>query len=548
MRKLIAIALCVWLPSSVFAEPQTSAVRNSFSDVTSHLEPGGNLYLYLSTEEWFTSLSTQLAQMRDFVNSVPATSAADKRDADRLFTVLGNLVRDSGIEEISGFGMSSVAVEKGLFRSKAILHHYRGKNTGYLWSMFGKQPHTLDGLNLLPANTAFASFSDIDISRLWAVITKEIEQSGIPGARQAVQPVRDQFSRMTGADLDKALASVDGECGIVFTLDESKGNSVFLPLRIPEAGLMLLCKVKDDSIFDAFDTAWKTNPLVIQTNRAGLRMRTMRSSSPQPITIRPSIARSENLLFIASNDALVEAALAVKAGTQPGLKSTDEFKHLSQRVPLQANSFTFRSGRLADTMARLQSEMLAGNASAQSLAQAPFLASIFGTPGSAGTFSVAANTEEGWLVTGNSGQNPANALLIFPTVFATLMIATVAIPSLLRSRQAANESAAVARLRTIATAQMTYAAMAKGNYGSMQNLVAAGLLDARFLSEYDGYTYAITASARTYTATATPLSANSGRFGYVVRTDGVVRYSVDPALAPQGQQGQQTVSNWPSPT
>src|SRR5438874_1175568 len=151
MRQLIAIVLCVLLPSAVFTQTQTSAVKNSFQEVTSHLDPGGNLYVYLSTEEWLTGLSAQIAQVRDVVNAVPDTSAADKKNATLAFGVLANLVKQSGVEEISGFGMSSVAVEKGLYHSKAMLHHYRGNNTGYLWSMFGKQPHALEGLDLLPA-------------------------------------------------------------------------------------------------------------------------------------------------------------------------------------------------------------------------------------------------------------------------------------------------------------------------------------------------------------------------------------------------------------
>ena len=63
-----------------------------------------------------------------------------------------------------------------------------------------------------------------------------------------------------------------------------------------------------------------------------------------------------------------------------------------------------------------------------------------------------------------------------------LIIATIAIPSLLRSRQAANESAAVANLRTINTAQVTYLSTAGGNYGDVNALVTAGLLDTRFSS------------------------------------------------------------------
>src|SRR5262245_60259885 len=90
-----------------------------------------------------------------------------------------------------------------------------------------------------------------------------------------------------------------------------------------------------------------------------------------------------------------------------------------------------------------------------------------------------------------------------------LIIATIAIPSLLRSRQAANESSAVANLRTINTAEVTYLSSAGGNYGSLNLLVTAGLLDTRFNGPVSGYTYAVTASGSDYTATAVPTSTNS---------------------------------------
>ncbi len=387
MRPLIAIVLCVLLPSSVFTQTQTSAVKNSFQEVTSHLDPGGNLYLYLSTEEWLNGLSSQIAQIRDILNAVPDTSAADKQNASLTIGLVSNLVKQSGIEEISGFGMSSLAVEKGLYHSKAMLHHYRGNNTGYLWSMFGKQPHALDGLDLLPANTAFASFSDLDFSLLWSVLNKEIDQSGIAAARQAMQGIRDQFALMSGSSLDKALASLGGECGIVFTLDDTGTSNAFFPgtsVQIPQAGFMLVCKVKDDTIFDMIDSTLRTNPQVIRTNRSGLRMRTMPSPGPMPINLRPSFARSDNYLFIASNDALIEATVEVKAGRRIGLKATDEFKKLSQRVPQQGNSFTFRSRRIADMMALLQSRVLANSPSTSGLAQTPLLTNFFGVPGTPG--------------------------------------------------------------------------------------------------------------------------------------------------------------------
>src|SRR5262245_31266671 len=108
-----------------------------------------------------------------------------------------------------------------------------------------------------------------------------------------------------------------------------------------------------------------------------------------------------------------------------------------------------------------------------------------------------------------------------------LIIATIAIPSLLRSRQAANESAAVANLRTINTAQVTYLSSAGGNYGALVDLVTAGLLDSRFNpgTNVSGYSFSVQGGGTPdYTATANPVSANSGRWAYYSLPDAVIRY------------------------
>ena len=106
-----------------------------------------------------------------------------------------------------------------------------------------------------------------------------------------------------------------------------------------------------------------------------------------------------------------------------------------------------------------------------------------------------------------------------------LIIATIAIPSLLRSRQAAQESSAVSQIRTINTAEVTYLSSNAGNYGSIPELITAGLLDSRFSAAVSGYSFTITATGADYTATAYPTSTNSGRFGYFSLPDAVIRYA-----------------------
>ena len=124
-----------------------------------------------------------------------------------------------------------------------------------------------------------------------------------------------------------------------------------------------------------------------------------------------------------------------------------------------------------------------------------------------------------------------------------LIIATIAIPSLLRSRQAAQESSAVSQLRTLNTAEVTYLSSNAGNYGSIPQLITAGLVDTRFAAAVSGYSFTITASASDYTANAFPTSANSGRFGYYSLPDAVIRYATATATGcspcfPTGQSGQ----------
>src|SRR5213080_309348 len=106
-----------------------------------------------------------------------------------------------------------------------------------------------------------------------------------------------------------------------------------------------------------------------------------------------------------------------------------------------------------------------------------------------------------------------------------LIIATIAIPSLLRSRQAAQESSAVAQVRTVNTAEVTYLSSNQGSYGSIPELITAGLLDGRFATSVSGYTFTVTASGSSYTANATPTSTNAGRYGYYSLPDAVVRYA-----------------------
>ena len=120
-----------------------------------------------------------------------------------------------------------------------------------------------------------------------------------------------------------------------------------------------------------------------------------------------------------------------------------------------------------------------------------------------------------------------------------LIIATIAIPSLLKSRQSANESSAASSLRVVNTAEVQYLSTG-GLYGSVPDLVTAALLDNRFSTPMSGYNISITisGSAMDYTSYATAVGVNDGRYDYFSRPDYVIRYSTVPSRAPSGLTGE----------
>src|SRR5215467_9864601 len=172
MRRMLAIALCLSLPLSVFPQTQTSVVTNSFQEVTSHLDPGGNLYLYFSTEQMLESLTTKASSVRQLLGAIPDVKEGDRENIEKGINIVTNLIKSSGIEDVSGFGVSSIAREKEFYHAKAMLHHYQGKGSGFLWTLFGQKPHALDGLDLLSTNAAVAIFADFDVPLLWNIIEK----------------------------------------------------------------------------------------------------------------------------------------------------------------------------------------------------------------------------------------------------------------------------------------------------------------------------------------------------------------------------------------
>ena len=147
---------------------------------------------------------------------------------------------------------------------------------------------------------------------------------------------------------------------------------------------------------------------------------------------------------------------------------------------------------------------------------------------------------EGWL----KGEGLALAGLIMGYISLAiipliLIIAAIALPGLIRGQQAAHEAAAVSTLWRINTAEETYRLTSNGRFGQMTDLIDKDLLDSEFRGTVSGYyfTVKVSTAGNEFTATAEPATSGQGRYGYFITTDGEVRYSTEPDLAPAGAAG-----------
>src|SRR6266545_2269112 len=98
--------------------PFAGGRRTSFQEVTSQLDPGGSLFLYLATDQWLAGLSTNIAQVQQILSSMPGPSS--REEVARVFEVLTRLVKTSGVEDVTGVGLSAAPVAPGLYRNKFI--------------------------------------------------------------------------------------------------------------------------------------------------------------------------------------------------------------------------------------------------------------------------------------------------------------------------------------------------------------------------------------------------------------------------------------------
>ena len=406
--------------------------KNSFYPVTGKLDPGGDIYLYASTESLIRGTGEFAGKLRKLIAAGPGSA-----EGLPIFDFAVGLLKRSGISEISGVGASSIQIGPDLFRSRMVVHHYPERNEGILWRTMGEKPRPLKELELLPADTVMAGFSDFSLFALWHWFRKEAEASDIPKLKTAIASAEPELQKL-GIPLEKILQSLAGGMGFLLTLDAEKtitipaGNTA---LTIPEPGLALIVAVKDDTLFNLL--AQKL-PFAQKTEEKGTK-KLLIPLPPLPVPLKPEILQKDGLLIFASHEKVVEAMFLAR-DTGKGLTATEDFRKLSAGVPETGNGFRFIHPRFFRALAGIQKSTMSIAPSGGD--QGRTLREMFNFLQREWKFyGVMENSSEGMVMTFNHNLK-LEYLLALPAMGVAGTAAAVAVPNFLKAAEKAKQNAA----------------------------------------------------------------------------------------------------------
>ncbi len=368
MKKTLILILCGLVLGAAaawavmhYAAPfwKRSAVDNTYWQVLSRLDQGGEALVYIHAEEISKAAQSLLAGLMRNVAALPEERRAQ---AMQGLDMLDLMFKEYGLDEVSGLGFSSFAVQPGLRRVRAILHHRPGRSKGLLWNVTGPQPRPLDEMGLLPAGTALAFASDYDLFRLieWTsrIAPKIVAQGGAAPSPDQAMAMMKAGMQAGGIDYDRLRKSYGGRLGFLLALDPEK--RVLLPakekpLSIPEPEFALFMRVNDNYLFDALKGKLTASGHSKFSEAGGVKKIAF-PRLPAPWPLEPVIVQKGEWLIAASRDALAEKILDKGS---PRLAAGAAFKEIARKAPRRGNGFGYVDPLLPRLIAQAMRENMA---------------------------------------------------------------------------------------------------------------------------------------------------------------------------------------------
>lgn len=460
----LAIIAAVLLPGTGGAELVKVEVSPTFEATTAKLDGGGSFFLYLAADAFLGELSEKVGELVPFVSGMIEDAATRDAAVQAIESVQG-FIRRSGVEGIAAFGMSVAPVDSDLHRVRSVMQKVEGAD-GHLWRYFGTAPHPMTGAEVLPADTVLASFGDIDLEGIWNAISELATEANVAPVVTALQEASEQVRQTTGRSLEEHLAAFAGEMGWVFSLDAERTFDFAMENvnlhALPEPGLALVLRMKDDALYQWLSEAMGENPEVQRGESGSAVWASMPAPMPAPFPLSPTIAQVGDYLVLASSSGLVEQMGLVHAGAADGVQGQAEWRRLTAGLPVEGNGFNFVSARFGQTIEQAQQAMLesAMQEAADSGVPMPDMSAIqsfFGISMDVASYSVSWMDQEGWQSAGHSTKDPVFDVVRSLMLVPVGVLAGVAVPAVVGAREQGKRAACMSRMRQIGVGLQVYA-------------------------------------------------------------------------------------------
>lgn len=423
--------------------PGSGSTNPRQAQVFKHLDPGGQVLLYMDIEGDAGRLAAQL----DAVLAEVAKSDELKVDLSKVKAT--DLARLLGLDSVTALGLSS-SRRGAAFHNRAFMLAPAPRR-GLLQLFDGKpQPFAIPAW--APADADFVMEQNLRLKTLADLLLQVLEQTIGGTAWLKAQSVLHQPLGSSGLTPAQLIDTLDTRVYALLRIDESRP----MPLKDSAAPVpyveLLLAADRLTPLFRWLVAQFGAHPRTrVRVDGPLETLELLLDKTDLPALYQPLLAldRQSGRVYFATDPALLQQCLT--ATPTGALQSSAEYRAATADLPATGHGLSFRSSRLMPKITRLLAKLTEGDAEAQSGME---LLMMLLAPGDPAAAAVATSHADGLYFASNDSSSHKTTLLTLPYGNPAMIgiLAAVAVPSFLKYIRKSKLAEAEARIGACAAA------------------------------------------------------------------------------------------------
>jgi prepilin-type processing-associated H-X9-DG protein len=429
----------------------------SYQAVAKYLNPDGSFYLYMDSEQWAAKLDGFMGNVAEMVLTV-APEGQPRQQAGLAFHFLEAFLNDCGLRQLRGVGLSTVPESAEMYHNRmALVHATPGPPEGLYWECFtGENDGAFSVLDWVPQDAVLASQMPFHPVPAWNWLKRTIMGADYEpmaaGFTQGIMTLRGM-----GVDMDQWFETMGPNAVVVATVSRDEKVPFTLPngrqLDIPQMALAVLIEVKDNTVFQFYDTILQAMPNVVRVDDGDLHLRSVPVPVRVPFKLLPTVGRMGPYLVYATNPDIVKAMDSCRRGERPSIRADEEFQTLAKGMPETGMAVSFLSRRFSETFQTIMQSAMAGNTGAGEV-----MVLMQKIQKQEASYGVSLRMPDGLIGVSRTNFDLGESLAVQAAVLPVALVGGIMLPALTQARNRAREVSDMNNLKQIGLAAHMYAA------------------------------------------------------------------------------------------